>query len=98
QDLAVIAITGHAVRVAAFVVTHHVVHPVQTAAAPTESALDAACRFLKTALAGGPRGASEVTAEARAAGMSTITIRRAREHLGVRVTPRGPASVWELPR
>ncbi|CAN5901001.1 hypothetical protein BH11MYX4_BH11MYX4_01810 [soil metagenome] len=59
------------------------------------SAVGDACRVLQEVLASGPRPASEVTAEAKAAGIATMTLRRAKVRLGVRASKStGPGGPW----
>ena len=59
--------------------------------------------FLSELLSGGPRPSSEVFSEARAAGVSDRTLKRAKASLGVRAHKLGghfggdPAWYWELP-
>jgi len=74
-------------------------------AAPTDMsekpALNEACRFLKDLLEDGSRSVTEIQKEARNAGISDITLRRAKDMLGVRArkTSFGESGfwVWELP-
>lgn len=51
--------------------------------------LDEACSFLREVLAEGPVDAREVLRQARDAGIAEITLRRAKERLGVRAVKRG---------
>ena len=55
--------------------------------------------WLTEALAKGPRGAVEVTREARAVGFSEMTLRRARRRLGVKTSKDGFEGgwIWSLP-
>lgn len=62
------------------------------AAPPT--ALAQACDLLRAILADGPRPATAVQAEALAAGLRPITLRRARETLGIRITKAGYQGPW----
>ena len=67
-------------------------------------AQDEAVEFLRALLADGPRAANEVKAEARRAGISEPTLRRAKDRLGVRAQKSGGRFgdaaqrwVWTLP-
>lgn len=66
------------------------------------SALTEAVEFLRVALADGPREVDEVRAEARRAGISEQTLRRARERVGLRAKREGLPGMrqqftWALP-
>lgn len=67
------------------------------------NATDEAEDWLRELLASGPKRASEVQREARQAGISEKSLRRARERLGIRPKKQGgffggnPGWVWELP-
>jgi hypothetical protein len=65
-----------------------------------ESKMGSAKTFLESALANGARLKSEVEAEAKQAGISGITLRRAQVELGVNYSRKGfPAvGMWELPQ
>ncbi len=65
-----------------------------------KSVVGEAARVLQEILAAGPRPASEVAADAKAAGIATMTLRRAKDRLGVRAsksTGQGGAWYWALP-
>ncbi|MGI8937812.1 MAG: AAA family ATPase [Iamia sp.] len=69
--------------------------------AEERSALDEATDWLRSMLADEPRLRSELARRARAEGISDVTLRRAREHLGVVVErddhTEGRPSTWALP-
>lgn len=74
---------------------------VRSASAPSgaEGAVDMAAKFLLEILQAGPVGASDVLEQAKAAGMSEATVRRARKQLGkkrIRTKRQGRGWVWEL--
>jgi hypothetical protein len=67
-----------------------------TRAAPGEdrSALVEACRWLEEALAGGAQLVSDVQREARLAGITSATLKRAKASLGIRALKSGMAGGW----
>lgn len=64
--------------------------------AETRSELDDAAAFLRDMLKDGPRGVKEVEAEARGAGHSDATLRRARRTIGVEAYKAGMKEGWKL--
>jgi RecA-family ATPase len=68
----------------------------------TSTKLDEAMAFLRQLLAWGPRSVPEIEADAKAAGISMATLRRARENLGLLSSKQslpagGNANFWSLP-
>jgi len=68
---------------------------------PKVGKLEIAIEFVKLQLAGGPRPCAEIEAQAKEAGVSPATLRRAREKLGVETQKTGgfngvTSSVWSL--
>lgn len=64
------------------------------------SSLDEAVRFLRVELSNGPKPGKRVQTEAREAGISDATLRRARQILGVRPQKQGFEGgrwIWQLP-
>lgn len=61
------------------------------------TALDGACEFLRDMLEGGLTPASAVQSEAKAAGISAATLRRAKDRLGVRPKKGAGGWYWRLP-
>jgi len=66
------------------------------------SALNEAVEFLRAALSNGERGMKEVQADARSASISGASLRRAREHLRIKMRRCGPIGqpqqfYWSLP-
>jgi len=60
------------------------------------SALDDACEFLRSELATGPVGFKQLLAEARGAGHSERTLRRAKERIGAEARKEAKQWVWGL--
>ncbi len=63
-----------------------------------ERKVKACMAFLQGAMAGQPRPAAEMEAQARAAGFTHATIQAARERLHIASKRRGKAWVWIPPR
>ena len=59
------------------------------------TALDDAKTFLLTTLAGGPRRAADLQTEAAIRGLSWITVKRAKDVIGVQSRKVGLQSGWE---
>jgi len=55
-------------------------------------------KFLREALAQGPRSAVDMEDEADANGIAPATLKRARKELNIRAFKLGRAWYWELPR
>ncbi|MBI4491733.1 MAG: AAA family ATPase [Chloroflexi bacterium] len=95
------AVAGGAVRVVWEGAVQHTASSLlaQSADGEERGALAEARDFLRELLADGPSPAKDVQREARAAGISEITLRRAKTALGITPTKQGMAGpwTWQLP-